>query len=191
MARQSTPAATWDEFLETLGNTANVRKSAAAAGISSRTAYRRRARDPDFAERWDDAIADALAQLEARVFNAAREGDMQSARWLLARRLPAIYGEQVALEHSGGDERSISVTPAREVIMPDIPEETVESLESLDERSISVTPAREVIIREVIMPDIPEETAEVELSPRVLEWLRKFTLFVAVWLGWTMRGCVS
>ena len=99
MARRKTPAATWDEFLETLGNTANVRKSATAAGISSRTAYRRRARDPDFAERWDDAIGDALARIEARVFNAALDGDMQTARWLLARRLPGLYGRRVELEH--------------------------------------------------------------------------------------------
>ena len=136
---------------------------------ASRRCFERRARDPDFAERWDDAIADALAQLEARVFNAAREGDMQSARWLLARRLPAIYGEQVALEHSGGDERSISVTPAREVIIrevimpdipPDIPEETVESLESL-------------------------------VGPRFIEWIRNFSLVMMVWLGWTLKGCVS
>ena len=83
-----------------LSTAANVRKSA-AAGISSRTAYRRRARDPDFAERWDDAIADALAQLEARVFDAALDGDMQTARWLLARRLPGLYGRHVELEQQG------------------------------------------------------------------------------------------
>ena len=64
MARRKTPAATWDEFFKVLSTTANVRKSAAAAGISSRTAYRRRARDPDFAERWEEAIGDSGGSTE-------------------------------------------------------------------------------------------------------------------------------
>ena len=85
MARRKTPAATWDEFFKVLSTTANVRKSAAAAGISSRTAYRRRARDPDFAERWEEAIGDALGRIEGRIFEAALEGDMQTARAMATR----------------------------------------------------------------------------------------------------------
>ena len=101
MARRKTPAATWDEFFKVPSTTANVRKSAAAAGISSRTAYRRRARDPDFAERWEEAIGDALGRIEGRIFEAALEGDIKAGQWLLARRLPGLYGRHVELEQQG------------------------------------------------------------------------------------------
>ena len=83
-----TPASTLDKFLEVLSTAANVRASAAAAGISPRTAYRHQKSDPDFAERWEAAILDALSRIEERIFNAALDGDMQAARWLLARRMP-------------------------------------------------------------------------------------------------------
>ena len=73
------------------------------------TVYRHRAKYPRFAADWDDAIGDALSQLEARVFNAALEGDMQSARWLLARRMPGVYGRRVEWEHRG------EIRPARDV----------------------------------------------------------------------------
>ena len=35
------------------------------------------------------------------VFDAALDGDMQTARWLLARRLPGLYGRRVELEQQG------------------------------------------------------------------------------------------
>ena len=94
-----TPASTLDKFLEVLSTAANVRASAAAAGISPRTAYRHQKSDPDFAERWRVAVLDALSRIEERIFNAALDGDMQAARWLLARRMPEVYGRRVEMEH--------------------------------------------------------------------------------------------
>ena len=95
--RKPTPVATWNEFLKVLGNTANVRASAGAAGISYRTAYRHRERDKDFAQQWEEAIGNALARIEARIFAAALEGDIRAGQWLLARRMPSVYGRGVEL----------------------------------------------------------------------------------------------
>ena len=99
--RPVTSKAKWSKFLLVLGNTANVRAAAGAAGIGTRTAYLHREHDAEFAELWEEAIADAMARIEARIFSAAVEGDSDAGKWLLARRLPGLYGKRVELEHRG------------------------------------------------------------------------------------------
>ena len=92
----------WEQsFLDTLRDTANVRLSAHKAGIDRTTAYRHRAKYTTFAAAWDEAIEDALDRIEARVFASAVDGDLQTARWFLSRRRPEVYGDSVALKHSG------------------------------------------------------------------------------------------
>lgn len=62
-------APNWESrFLARLAQTANIRNSAAAAGVARQTVYDRRAADPDFSASMDAAIDDAvdLLELEAR-----------------------------------------------------------------------------------------------------------------------------
>ncbi|WP_444857355.1 hypothetical protein [Sphingosinicella sp.] len=58
-------------FLDRLAASCNVSYAAACAGFSTVTAYRRRRRDPGFAERWQAALAQGYARLEAGLLRAA------------------------------------------------------------------------------------------------------------------------
>lgn len=58
-------------FIETLGRTANVTRSAKTAGISVSTAYRHRARFPHFAEAWFEALDHAYDVLETTMLERA------------------------------------------------------------------------------------------------------------------------
>ena len=58
-------------FLDCLAATCNVTWSAAQAGFSREAIYARRRRDPAFAERWQAAIGQGHARLEAGLVAAA------------------------------------------------------------------------------------------------------------------------
>ena len=40
-------------------------------------------------------------RIEGRIFEAALGGDIKAGQWLLARRLPGLYGRRVELEQQG------------------------------------------------------------------------------------------
>lgn len=61
-------------FCAALAETCNVGKAAAAVGISRYTAYIWRKDDPDFAERWDDAMKAGLLALEDEMHRRAIDG---------------------------------------------------------------------------------------------------------------------
>lgn len=61
-------------FLKTLGETGCVRDACRVAGISSTAVYRWRDRLPDFAERWETALAMASTELEAIAWKRGVEG---------------------------------------------------------------------------------------------------------------------
>ena len=54
--RRRTPARQRAAFLEQLARCGSVHEAALRAGVNRGTVYRWRAKDPDFARRWDDAI---------------------------------------------------------------------------------------------------------------------------------------
>ena len=58
-------------FIETLRRTANVTRSARAAGVSTPTVYRHRARYPHFDEVWLDALTHATDVLETTMLERA------------------------------------------------------------------------------------------------------------------------
>jgi phage terminase small subunit len=58
-------------FLETLRRTANITRSANAAGISPNTAYRHRARNPEFDLAWLEALTHAIDVLETVMIERA------------------------------------------------------------------------------------------------------------------------
>jgi hypothetical protein len=98
-------------FLGHLAETANVRRSSDAAGKSTSAAYALRKRDPAFAQKWADALEQALDLLEAHIIERAGEGVTKDyfyqgesrglfkehsndlAMFMLRARRPEIYGK--------------------------------------------------------------------------------------------------
>lgn len=62
-----------ERFLSVLAKTCNVKAAAKAAGFSTVTLYKRRARWPGFAAEWDVAVAQGYARLEARLVELAND----------------------------------------------------------------------------------------------------------------------
>lgn len=60
-------------FLDHLAASCNVTASAAAAGFSSEAIYRRRRNDPAFAQRWQAALEQGYARIEALLVQRAAE----------------------------------------------------------------------------------------------------------------------
>ncbi len=109
----TTRARPWEKrFLAALAVHCNITQAAKDAGVARRTVYDRREANPDFAEKWDDAIEEAIDAIEIAVYTESLKGDMQTARWLLSRRRPQVYGDRMALEHSGKDGGPIQVDVA-------------------------------------------------------------------------------
>ncbi len=103
----------WEpRFLESLSTHCNVSQACREAGVTRTTVYRRRENVPAFDAKWDEAVETALDAIEIAVFTASISGDMQTARWLLSRRRPQVYGDRMALEHSGKDGGPIQVDVA-------------------------------------------------------------------------------
>ena len=64
----------WDLFLDELATTVNVTFAAGAAGVSLRHVYRRWAADAGFAHRWDGAVEQGCAHLQALLVKRAARG---------------------------------------------------------------------------------------------------------------------
>ncbi len=120
MARQGIKVSEWEpKFVQALAVHAVVGRAAKDAGIARSTAYLRREKSSRFRAQWDEALEEALDSIELAVFTTARQGDMPTARWLLSRRRPQVYGDRVALEHTGPD--GAPIFPTVEVIWHDAP----------------------------------------------------------------------
>lgn len=125
-------------FIATLRNTANVRASAQAAGITRVTAYRWKEKSTTFAAEWEDALEDACDTLEAAAWKRARDGvakpvfqqgehvgDVQEYSdtlmvFLLKAHRPGKYRETIRQEFSGPNGNAIEVkaTDYRAAIAP-------------------------------------------------------------------------
>ncbi|MEL6934449.1 MAG: hypothetical protein AAFO17_15380 [Pseudomonadota bacterium] len=69
----------WREhFIEHLAQTSNVTLSAEVAGVSTNAAYRAKANEPPFAQRWLEALWEGYAHLEMEILRRLREGDLQT-----------------------------------------------------------------------------------------------------------------
>ena len=100
----TTRARPWEKrFLAALAVHGNITQAAKDAGVARRTVYDRRDASPTFTEKWDEVLEEAIDAIEIAVYTAALSGDMQTARWFLSRRRPQVYGDRMALEHSGKD----------------------------------------------------------------------------------------
>ena len=99
-------------FLLALRNSANVRASCQAAGISRKEAYKRRASSARFREAWDEALEDALDTLEAVAWQRARASSDYLLWKLLASHRRDLYGDKQAVEVAGKDGAPLTFTIA-------------------------------------------------------------------------------
>lgn len=61
-------------FFATLAQSCNASEAAREAGLCRASAYRRKAMDPAFAERWEDALAEGYGEIELMLMRAALFG---------------------------------------------------------------------------------------------------------------------
>src|SRR5665213_1823006 len=80
-------------FLSAIRNSANVRASCQAAGVSRATAYKARVNNKEFAGQWDEAEQDAVDLVEAKLLQVALAGDVTGMIFFLKHNRPAKYAE--------------------------------------------------------------------------------------------------
>jgi hypothetical protein len=84
----------WIEtFLSALRTLPVIRVACKEAGISRKTAYQWRERDPEFRAQWDEAHEDGIDMLEATLHKRAREKDTLASIFLLKAWRPERYRE--------------------------------------------------------------------------------------------------
>jgi hypothetical protein len=81
-------------FLAAYASSGNVKRSAMAAGIDRDAAYRRRQRDPEFAQAWAQAEQDAVDTLEAEARRRALATSDGMLMFLLKSLRPSVYRER-------------------------------------------------------------------------------------------------
>jgi uncharacterized protein YeaC (DUF1315 family) len=114
-------------FFSTLAATDHVQKAVTASGLSPRSVYYWRDKDPEFAQRWTDAREAYVDKLEAEAFRRAVEGtekgvwhqgmqvgtEKQYSDSLLALMLKAKrkreYGDASKVELTGADGGAVKV----------------------------------------------------------------------------------
>lgn len=120
MRAQRTPLKE-SKFLEALRESASVTKACEIAAIGRRTAYQWRAATPEFAQQWDETLADAIEDLEAEARRRAIRG-IEKGVWhqgqlvgtelqysdtmlifLLKAAKPDKYRDRASVEHTGAN----------------------------------------------------------------------------------------
>jgi hypothetical protein len=76
--------------LRECGSVAEAVRRASSGRRSTTTFYDQRARDPEFAREWDDAIAEALGRIEAALFARATVGQVTRENYDAAGNLVAV-----------------------------------------------------------------------------------------------------
>ena len=94
-------------FLDEMRGVPNVARACRVAGLSRQAVYARRKRDAGFAEGWEDAVAEAIARLEALAFQRAEDEDRPAAasndmlKFLLRNWDVPRYGDSRRKPHGG------------------------------------------------------------------------------------------
>jgi hypothetical protein len=108
-------------FLETLAATCNVRRACARAGLSDRSAYAERAKDPVFREDWQTTLESSRGVLQTMLIERCGRGSRVSAGEAADDDTPfddpATMDTRLALtllkQHEGGDTRWRGSRPPR------------------------------------------------------------------------------
>lgn len=116
-----------ENFLVFLRTTPNVSQAAKSIGVSRQAIYQERKEDKEFAESWDDAIGEALDNLEAALFDRAVNGVTNdvfyegvscgtkteysdaASMFLLKNRRPEVFSDKVRQEITGKDGGAIQL----------------------------------------------------------------------------------
>jgi hypothetical protein len=104
-------------FLRSLARTPSVTIAARSAGVSTRACYKARDTDPEFAEKWTDAVNKSVDTLEHEVYQRALKEDNQLAMFVLKAFRPERYRETSRVEI---DQRlcGVLVLPEKEAKAP-------------------------------------------------------------------------
>jgi len=94
-------------FLASLSETANIKRACERAGVGRMTVYDRRNNDPKFAAAMSGAIEEAVDLLEEEARRRALEDSDVLLIFLLKAHRPAVYRENVKIEHSGPNGKPI------------------------------------------------------------------------------------
>lgn len=116
-----------EKFLDYLRTSPNVSQAAKSIGVSRQTIYNQRKEDKEFATAWDDAIGEALDNLESALFNRAINGVTNdvfyegvpcgtkteysdaATMFLLKNRRPEVFSDKVRQEITGKDGGAIQL----------------------------------------------------------------------------------
>jgi hypothetical protein len=133
-------------FLESLRNSPNVSAAAAAASVSTKTAYEHRKKFLEFAKNWQAALEEGTDNLIGAAYERAQKGVLKPVYqqgklvghvreysdtltiFLLKNHRPSVYGDKSSLQHSGS-------------IITQTPEETVANAKRLEACLISTMKA--------------------------------------------------
>lgn len=94
-------------FLASLAKWGNVMHACRAAKCDRGLVYHTRAKDPEFAAKWDAAVVEAGEALELEATRRAMKGSDTLIIFRLKALYPEKYRERFGVEHSGG----IELTP--------------------------------------------------------------------------------
>ena len=84
-------------FIEALTVHGTVYHAAKAAGVSRQTVYRWREEDPEFADRWDEAIENAVDEVESTIYQQAVGGNTLAAIFYLKAHRP-MYRDRLNID---------------------------------------------------------------------------------------------
>ena len=84
-------------FIEALTLNGTVYHAAQAAGVSRQTAYRWREEDPEFADLWDEAIQNAVDEVENTIYHQAVGGNTLAGIFYLKAHRP-IYRDRLNID---------------------------------------------------------------------------------------------
>lgn len=93
----------------------HIADSCAVAGVTRAQVRAWRAEDTAFAEACEDAELALNENLQGRAYQIATDRDKpdaQTLRWLMARRMPDVYGDKVATSGGAEDQKVIIVRGA-------------------------------------------------------------------------------
>ncbi len=107
----------WREhFLAELAQTSNVTRSAEEAGITPSHAYKTRTNEPDFAQRWTEALWEGYAHLEMEVLQRLREGDQKTPdgeKYDFANAIRLLAAHRETAARAQAQQRNVSAAEVR------------------------------------------------------------------------------
>lgn len=131
-----------EKFIEVLAESSNVTKAAKAAGKDTATVYKQRTRDPEFAQKWLEALWEGYVHLEMEVLRRLREGEQQTGEgdkydFANAIRLLTAHRENAAKAQAA--QRNVSAAEVRASIDRKI--ELIRQQVASEQKSRAVDPA--------------------------------------------------